>query len=198
VHISAIPLPETAVVPFAALLGPIVLSAVLVFVVSSLVHMVLKYHAADYRQLPNEDAVRAAINAGDPEPRQYVIPYAADMQAMGSPEMKRKYAEGPVAVLNIKPRGEAGMGGALGAWFVFALVVSAIVAYVAWAVLPRGTHYLKIFQVVGATAWLAYAAGQLPAAIWMGKPWPVAWKEVVDGLLYALVTAGAFGWLWPR
>ena len=38
----------------------------------------------------------------------------------------------------------------------------------------------------------------VPAAIWMGKPWSVAWKEVFDGLLYGLVTAGAFGWLWPR
>ena len=58
--------------------------------------------------------------------------------------------------------------------------------------------YLKVFQVVGATAFLGYAAGQVPAAIWMGKPWIVAWKEVFDGLIYGLVTAGAFGWLWPR
>jgi len=23
-------------------------------------------------------------------------------------------------------------------------------------------------------------------------------KEVVDGLIYGLLTAGTFGWLWPR
>jgi hypothetical protein len=112
--------------------------------------------------------------------------------------MQRKYAEGPIAVINLKPAGDVGMGKALGVWFVFALLISAVVGYVGWAVLPRGTDYLKVFQVLGATAWLAYAGGQVPAAIWMGKPWSIAGKEVFDGLLYALVTAGSFGWLWPR
>jgi hypothetical protein len=102
-----------------------------------------------------------------------------------------------VGVLVLKPAGE-GMGKSLGQWFVYTLVVSAMVAYVASSVLPRGTDYLKVFQVAGTTAWLAYAFGQLPAAIWMGKPWSIALKEVFDGLLYGLVTAGAFGWLWPR
>ena len=45
---------------------------------------------------------------------------------------------------------------------------------------------------------LAYGAGPIPASIWMGKPWSVATKEVFDGLVYGLVTAGTFGWLWPR
>ena len=43
-----------------ALWLPIVLSALLVFVVSAIIHMVLKYHNRDYKQLPNEVAVRAA------------------------------------------------------------------------------------------------------------------------------------------
>jgi hypothetical protein len=90
------------------------------------------------------------------------------------------------------------MGPSLVQWFLFALVVSFFVAYAAIHALPEGAPYLKVFQVVGTVAFLAYAAGQLPAAIWMGKPWPVAIKEVFDGLLYGLVTAGTFGWLWPR
>ncbi len=57
---------------------------------------------------------------------------------------------------------------------------------------------MKVFHTVGLVAFLAYAAGQLPAAIWMGKPWSIAAKEVLDGLIYGLVTAGTFGWLWPR
>ena len=61
-----------------------------------------------------------------------------------------------------------------------------------------GTEYLKVFQVMGTVAFLAYAGGVLPGAIWMGKPWSIAAKEVLDGLIYGLVTAGAFGWLWPR
>jgi hypothetical protein len=51
---------------------------------------------------------------------------------------------------------------------------------------------------VGAVGFLAYAAALAPPSIWMGKPWKITWKEMFDGLLYGLVTAGTFGWLWPR
>ena len=185
-------------VTLGALWQPIVLSAVLVFIVSSLIHMVLKYHASDYRALPNEDAIRAAIRAGNPAPAQYIIPYCKEMKELESPEMKQKLTEGPVGVLNLKRSGPTSMGPMLLQWFIFSLVVSLFVAYAAAHSVAPGTPYLEVFRVVGTIAWLAYAAGQLPAAIWMGKPWSIAWKEVFDGLLYGLVTAGTFGWLWPR
>lgn len=185
-------------VSLAALWLPIVGSAVLVFVLSSLVHMVLKYHSVDYTKLPNEDVVRAAIRAGSPAPRQYIIPYASEMKEMQSPEMQQKFAEGPVAVLNIKPPGPMTMGASLVQWFVFALVVSLVTAYIASRTVAPGTPFLEVFRVVGTVAWLAYAAGQIPGAIWMGKPWAVAWKEVFDGFLYGMGTAALFGWLWPH
>ena len=181
-----------------ALWLPVVLSAVLVFVLSSVIHMVLKYHNRDYRKLPNEDAVRAALRAGSPEPRQYVIPYCAEMKEMESPEMRQKFIDGPVGVLNLRRPGPPTMGPMLLQWFVYTLVVSLFVGYVAAHAIPVGASYLDVFRIVGAVGFLAYAAGQVPAAIWMGKPWAVAGKEVFDGLLYGLVTAGAFGWLWPR
>ena len=185
-------------VPLGALWLPVLLSAVLVFVTSSLIHMVLRYHASDYSPLSNEDAVRAAIRTGSPPPAQYIIPYAGSPKDFEQPEMKRKLAEGPLAVVNIRPAGQLGMGKSLGQWFVFTLVVSFFVAYIASHAVQPGTDYLQVFRVVGAIGFLAYAAGQLPAAIWMGKPWSIAWKEVFDGLLYGRVTAGTFGWLWPR
>jgi hypothetical protein len=177
---------------------PILLSTVLVFIVSAIIHMVLKYHNKDYTRLPNEDAVRAAIRSGNAAPAQYVVPYCSEMKEMEKPEMKQKYAEGPVAVINLMRPGVPRMGKYLIQWFIFSLVVSFFVAYVAGSAIPPGTRYLHVFRIVGATAFLAYAAGQVPAAIWMGKPWKVAWKEVFDGLVYGLVTAGTFGWLWPR
>jgi hypothetical protein len=177
---------------------PILLSAVLVFIVSAVIHMVLKYHNKDYTRLPNEDAVRAAIRSGNPAPAQYVIPYCPEMKDMEKPEVQQKFTEGPVAVINLMLPGVPRMGKYLVQWFIFSLVVSLIVAYVAGSATPPGARYLHVFRVVGATAFLAYAAGQVPAAIWMGKPWKVTWKEVFDGLVYGLVTAGTFGWLWPR
>lgn len=177
---------------------PILVSAVLVFVVSAIIHMVLKYHNKDHTQLPNEDAVRAAIRAGNPPPAQYVIPYCADMKDMEKPEMQQKYAEGPVAVMNLMRPGKPNMGKYLSQWFVFILGVSFFIAYVGAHSIPPGTVYLEVFRVVGAVGFLAYAAGQIPESIWMGRPWKVTVKNAVDGLVYALVTAGTFGWLWPR
>ena len=185
-------------VTLGALWLPIVVSAVFVFIASSIIHMLLRYHNRDYTRLPNEDAVRAAIRAGNPEPRQYIIPYCSEMKEMQSPEMQQKFVEGPVGVLNLRRPGKPGMGPQLGQWFIFNLVTAFFVAYVAAHTLPQGTTYLEVFRVVGAVTFLAYAFGQIPAAIWMGKPWAVASKEVLDGLIYALLTAGTFGWLWPR
>jgi hypothetical protein len=182
----------------AALWQPIVLSAVLVFILSAIIHMVLKYHNSDYRRLPNEDTVRGAVRGGNPEPGQYIFPHAGDMKNMGSPEMRQKFSEGPVGVLYLKRPGPPTMGPALAQWFLFTLGVSLLVAYVAARTIAPGTEYLDVFCTVAAVSFLAYAAGVLPASIWMGKPWAVTTKEMFDGLLYALVTAGAFGWLWPR
>ncbi len=181
-----------------ALWLPVVLSAVLVFVVSSIIHMVLRYHAGDYAGLPNEEAVRAALRAGSPEPRQYVVPYCAEMKDMQTPEMRQKYTEGPVAVLYLRKAGVPAMGPLLLQWFLFALFVSFFVGYLASHTVPAGADYLDVFRVVGVAGFLAYAAGQVPAASWMGKPWSVTLKEMFDGLIYGLVTAGVFGWLWPR
>ena len=185
-------------VSLGALWLPILLSAVFVFIVSAIIHMVLKYHNSDVRQLPNEDAVRAAMRAGNPTPGMYVMPYCSDMKDMEKPEIKQKYIEGPVGVVFLRPPGAVSMGPALGQWFVFCLVVSFFVAYIAGHVLAPGTPYLSVFRVVGAIAFLAYAAGDVPGAIWMGKPWGVVAKEAFDGLVYGLMTAGTFGWLWPK
>ena len=177
---------------------PILVSAVLIFIVSAIIHMVLKYHNKDYTRLPNEDAVRAAIRAGNPAPAQYVIPYCPDMKEMEKPENKQKYIDGPVAVMNVLRPGVPQMGKYLIQWFIFTLVVSFFIAYIAANAIPRGAEYLHVFRIVGAVGFLAYGMGQVPAAIWMGRPWKIASKELIDGLVYGLVTAGTFGWLWPR
>ena len=150
-------------VSFGALWLPILLSAVMVFVASTLIHMVLKYHASDYRALPNEDAIRAAFRGANPGPGQYIIPHMTDMKQMGSPEHIAKCTEGPVGVVTLRPNGPPGMGPSLVQWFVFTLVVSAFAAHVASGVLPAGTGYKTVFHTVGLVAFLAYAAGQLPA-----------------------------------
>ncbi len=185
-------------VVFTELLIPIVLAAVLVFVASSLIHMVVRWHNADYGRFPNEDEVRAAIRAGSPAPGQYILPHCLDPKQAASPEMTRKFAEGPVATVWLRPSGAPKLGPFLGQWFVYCVVVSAIVAYLARIVLAPGAAYLTVFRLTGTAAWLAYAWQGPANSIWKGKPWSSTFKELIDGLIYGLLTAGAFGWLWPE
>jgi hypothetical protein len=185
-------------VSLAQLWLPILLSAVIVFVASSLIHMVLKWHASDYRALANEDEVRAAIRKGNAAPGQYVLPHCADMKDMGKPEMQQKYQEGPVAMLMVNPNGPPAMGSALGKWFAYTLLVGFTAAYLAGRTLDPGTHYLQVFRVVGAVSFVAYGFGSIPLAIWMGKSLRSLAKDLADALIYSLLSAGVFGWLWPR
>lgn len=177
---------------------PIILSAVLVFIASSLIHMVFKWHNPDFRKLANEDEVRAALRAGNAAPAQYVIPHCADMKDMKSPEFLKKFEEGPVAMLTLRPSGPPKMGGALGMWFVYTLAIGAIAAYVAQKTLGPEANFLQVCRVVGALSFLAYTGGSVQAGIWMGKPWPSVAKDVLDGVIYAVLTAVTFAWLWPH
>lgn len=185
-------------VAWSALVLPSVLSAVLVFVASFLIHAVLKLHKSDYKKLSNEDEVRAAIRKGSPAPGMYIIPHCHEGKEMKSPEMLRKFEEGPNGVFFVRPAHKPEIGPFLGKWIVYVLVVSLICGYLARAVLHPGAGYLEIFRVVGTAAWLAYAWGSPADSIWGGKPWSSTIRGMFDGLLYACLTAGSFGWLWPK
>ena len=184
-------------IEFTQLLLPALVSAVLVFIASSLIHMVVKWHAGEYRTLPNEDEVRAAIRKSSPGPGKYVMPFCKDSKEMGSPEMERKYAEGPNVVMYVRENGAVKLGPFLGKWFAYSLVVSLLAGYLARASVPAGAEYLHVFQIVGAASWLAYAWAIPADSIWVGKPWSSTFVYMIDGLIYAALTAGSFAWLWP-
>ncbi len=177
---------------------PIVLSAVLVFISSALLHMVLKYHNADYHKFSNEDEVRAAISKGAPAPGQYIIPYCASPKDAADPAMAEKFIQGPVGLVFLRKPGPMQMGPQLGQWFVLALVVSALTALVGIHALPPGSPYRLVFHVTALTGFLGYAMARAQSAIWQGEPWSVTLKTMFDGLIYAMVAAGTFGWLWPK
>lgn len=173
---------------------PILLSAVFVFIASSIIHMLLKYHASDRGPVPDEGAVRAALRlpAGD-----YVVPYAASMDAMKSPEHVRKLEEGPVAFLTVLPAGSWNMGRALLLWFVYCLVVSVVAGYIAGRALMPGADYLAVFRFAGAAAFAGYVLALWQETIWYGRSVTTTLKNTFDGVIFALITAGVFGWLWP-
>lgn len=181
-----------------ALWMPIVLSAVAVFLVSSVLHMALKYHQADYKRIPNEEEALAGIRKAGLSPGYYHFPYCESMKEMGTPETAEKMRRGPVGMLTLMPNGPMSMSKPLTIWFIYSLVVSLFVAYLAGRTVASGADYLAVFRVAGATAFLAYGLGQLVDSIWKGMPWSNTLRAVFDGLVYSLVTAGFFGWLWPR
>jgi hypothetical protein len=185
-------------IPIMALWLPILLSAVIVFIASSIIHMVLGYHRRDYTKLPDEDAVMEAMRRASPRPGYYVFPHAPDMKAMGSPEMIEKYKRGPLGFVTILPTGVPTMGKSLALWFAYCLVIAVFAAYLAGRTLDGGATYLAVFRVAGTAAFLAFGIGPLIDVIWKGQPWRMTLVHLFDGLVYSLLTGGTFGALWPR
>ena len=190
-------MPVHAMVPLVSLWLPIVLGAVIVFIASSIIHMVLPYHRSNYRQLPEEDKVRALLRGLSLTPGLYMFPYCKH-EDMKKPETMEKFKEGPVGMLTVMPTGPVNMGKFLGQWFVYLLLVSFFTAYIAAHTVVPGAQYLAVFRVVGTIAFMTYGLSQIQNGIWGGIPWRVVTKNVFDGLIYGLLTAGTFGWLWPR
>ena len=73
-----------------------------------------------------------------------------------------------------------------------------LVAYVACLTLNAGADYMAVFRLTATVAWLAYGTATVPEAIWFGRPWSSIFKGFGDALIFALLTGGAFGWLWPQ
>ena len=184
--------------PLTALWLPILVSAVFVFIASSLIHMLLGWHAGDYAALPDEARFRGAVGPLAIPPGDYLVPRPSSMKEMSSPEYVEKRKAGPVVMMTVFPPGVTGMGKQLFQWFLFSVVVSIFAGYIAGRALGEGHVYLEVFRFVGATAFIAYSAALWPMSIWYRRKWRTTILSTIDGLIYALLTAGVFGWLWPR
>ena len=185
-------------VPVTSLWLPILLSAVLVFLVSAVIHMATPWHKGDIRGLPKEAEAMAALRPLNIPPGDYSMPWAHSMEAMGSPEFKAKVAAGPVVHMTVMPPSAMSMTGSLVQWFLYSVLVSVFAGYLAGAALPMGASYLEVFRFAGTTAFAGYALGLMQNSIWWKRNWGMTIRSMIDGLVYACLTAGAFGWLWPR
>jgi hypothetical protein len=183
--------------PFGSLWLPVVVSAVAVWLVSAVLHMVLKYHRADHRQLQNEDAVAPALRAAVPGPGVYMMPWCSDPSQMKDPAVVKKYEEGPVAILTVMPNGVPNMGKYLGLWFLFCLLVSFVTSYVARHSLDPGAAGMEVLRLTGTIAFIAYGFGYLQDSIWKAIPWSNSLRGILDAAVYALVTGLVFRFLWP-
>lgn len=184
--------------PFGSLWIPVLASAVAVFVVSSILHMALQYHKADYKLLPGEDAVRDALRKSAAAPGLYFTPYCPDHKAMQEPANLEKFQKGPVAMIYVSPNGTPNLGKHLALWFAFSVFVSFVSAYVARLTLHPGVDGMLVMRVVGTVAFACYGIGQISDSIWKAQPWGNTVRALVDGLVYALTTGLVFRLLWPH
>lgn len=179
---------------------PILLSAVAVFIASSIVHMLLRYHRSDVARIAGEDQVRSAMREAGVAPGDYVIPYAGSPGAMKDPSYVEKVKQGPIAFVTIfppSPTGSISMTGILVQWFLFCLVVSVFAGYVASRAVGTGGEFAEVLRFAGTTAFAGYALGLIPNSIWWKRKWSSTVKGMFDGLIYALITGAVFAWMWP-
>lgn len=180
-----------------ALWLPVLVAAVLVFIAGFILNTVLPHHRTDFGGLPDEDAVRDAVRAQGVSGGQYVFPHITTPEDMKNPALIEKANAGPVGLLVVWPNGVGLAPKQLITHFVYVLVISLVAGYVGSACLPAGVDYLKVFQVVGCAAFLGYTGAVPLFSIWYHFSWSFTVKQIIDGLVYALLTAGVFGWLWP-
>jgi hypothetical protein len=186
-------------VPLTSLIVPIVVSAVVVFVASSIIHMVLGYHRTDLRKLPDpqEDDILAVVTRLNLPPGDYGVPHPGSPDRMKDPAFVAKMEKGPIVFMNVVPGEAPNLGRSLGLWFVFTLVVTFFAAYLTSRAVTPDTDYLTVFRFIGTSAFMGYALGQIPESIWWRRRWTRTFISVFDSFVYALLTAGVFGWLWP-
>ncbi|HMB58174.1 MAG TPA: hypothetical protein VKM35_13325 [Arenimonas sp.] len=182
---------------FVQLWLPILVTAGFIFIASSLIHMVFQWHKSEYQALSNEDAVIAAIRAGTAKPGQYVFPHCPDMKAMQGEEIQKKFREGPIGFLTLRQPGPPTIGGALIKWFLYTVLIAAIGGAVALQTYGLHSHSHHAGHLVGVLSLLAYAGGSVQHGIWKGVPWAAVAKDILDGLIYAIISALTFWWLWP-
>ncbi len=182
-----------------ALWLPILVSAVAVFVVSSIIHMTPLWHKTDYPRFANEDRVLDALRPIGLPPGDYMMPRPASSAEMRSPEFKEKMKRGPAVMMTVFPPWTGSMASNLSQWFVYCVVVSVFAAYIGGsAVPPGGPTFAAISRYVGVTAFAAYTVALWQMSIWYRRAWSMTLKSTFDGVIYALVTCAVFTWMWPH
>ena len=181
--------------PLPMLWLPILVSAVFVFIAANILWMALPFwHRHDYGRLADESTVLGALR--NAPSGQYAVPLMDWKNT--TPEQRAEAQKGPMGVLIVRNPSAFSFPKTLITYFVYLLVVSTFVAYLTGLTHAPGTHYLRIFRVAGTAGVLAYAFNSIADSIWFGKPWAVTLKQVIDGVIFGLLIAGVFGWLWPR
>ena len=175
---------------------PILVSAVLVFVLSAASHMLLPWRRMEWGRVTEFEALQAAVRGL--APGLHYFPASPDPKQQMSAEWLERWAKGPSGWLTLAPPGPIDMRRNLGLSLLVYLGVGLVDAYVTWHALGPAAHYLAVFRIAGTVAVMSYGLGTIFHSIWYHRPWRSYLADAFDALVFGLVTAGVFGWLWPR
>lgn len=176
---------------------PILLSAIAVFIVSSIIHMLLTYHRSNMAKLPDEDKFRESVAPMNIPPGDYTTPHAGSMKAMGTAEFQQKMDQGPVMMMTVMPNGPYAMGKSLLFWFIYSLLVGVLTAYVATQVQSAFIDFSGVMRLTATIAFMGYGLALIQDSIWWSRKWSTTLKFLFDALVYALLTGAIFAWFWP-
>jgi hypothetical protein len=175
---------------------PIVLSGVICFIASAVMWMALPHHKADIKPLPDEARAMDALTPLGLPPGLYMYPNCQGEEKMNSEAYKARWAAGPWGTINILA-GQPQFARNLGATFLEMLVVALIAGYLASIAVPAGAEYMAVFRFVGTAGVLGFVMGGFATDAFLGKPGRFQLTSALDGIVYALLMAGTFAWLWP-
>src|SRR5687768_967042 len=176
-------------IPITSLLVPILLAAVLVFVASFVIHMLLPYHRTDYSRLPDEDEVAGALRPLAIPPGEYMMPFSGSPSAMKDPAWLERMKTGPVAIMTVFPPGAPAMGVQLVQWFLYCVLVGMLTAYVTGRAVGPGAQGVEVFRFAGAVSFIAYTVADWQNSIWYRRAWATNVKNTIDGVVYGILTA---------
>ena len=177
---------------------PIIVSALVIYLASWLLHMLVGHHRHDLQRLPQEDTLLDALRAAQIPPGDYMGPHLSAPAQMRDPAWLEKRRRGPVVLLTLSAGAEPTMARPLAQWFIYLLLVALLSGYVACHSLAAGAPYLAVFRIVATVAFMGFALAHAQQSIWWQRSWGTTIRHMFDGLIYALLAGGVFGWLWPR
>ncbi|MBC7834942.1 MAG: hypothetical protein H7Y88_07555 [Phycisphaerales bacterium] len=180
----------------ASLWLPILASGAAVFFASFIAWAVSPHHHGDYQKVHDESALDGAIKSLGLTPGSYAFPHCADSAKRKDPEFNKRWKEGPTGTIAIG--GQMSMGRNMALTFLVFLISSTLIAYLATLALPAGSDFARVFRVTGTAGILAYTISFLPNAIWFCMPKRAIAMNLIDGIVYGLITGAVFGALWPE
>lgn len=174
---------------------PILVSAVFVFFASAILHMAFPFwHNADYRKTGDDRPFMEgsrSLSSG-----MYIYPNIDWKTATA--EEKEACSNGPSGVIYLRNPARFSFPKMLLFQFLYALLGSALVAYIVSVTTAPGAQYLRVHRIAGTAGMLFWAFGtNISDSVWFGKPWSSTFKNLVDGVIYGFLIGGTFGWLWP-